>query len=163
MCSLCFLVVDFRLQRYKNFCFMAAKTREKLRLEKIFRKIFVKMFGVLKIVVFLQPQSKARGALAQLARALAWHARGHRFDSVMLHKRKKTRSASFFVFTQRHSLSIPEGNLIILVPQLPAAESHPWGRRWDRSLRRRRGCGRCKLLIRCWPRDGPPASALPCL
>ena len=26
------------------------------------------------------------GALAQLARALAWHARGHRFDSVMLHK-----------------------------------------------------------------------------
>ena len=26
-----------------------------------------------------------QGALAQLARALAWHARGHRFDSVMLH------------------------------------------------------------------------------
>ncbi len=25
------------------------------------------------------------GALAQLARALAWHARGHRFDSDMLH------------------------------------------------------------------------------
>ena len=44
------------------------------------------MFGVLKKVVFLQPQTK--GALAQLARALAWHARGHRFDSVMLHKTK---------------------------------------------------------------------------
>jgi hypothetical protein len=26
------------------------------------------------------------GGLAQLARALAWHARGHRFDSVILHK-----------------------------------------------------------------------------
>ena len=29
---------------------------------------------------------KNNGALAQLARALAWHARGHRFDSDMLHK-----------------------------------------------------------------------------
>ena len=51
------------------------------------------MFGVLKNVVFLQPQferisAAKRGALAQLARALAWHARGHRFDSVMLHKTK---------------------------------------------------------------------------
>ena len=48
------------------------------------RKIFAKLFGGLKNVVFLQPQKQ--GALAQLARALAWHARGHRFDSVMLHK-----------------------------------------------------------------------------
>ncbi len=31
---------------------------------------------------FCQPQ---RGGLAQLARALAWHARGHRFESVILH------------------------------------------------------------------------------
>ena len=50
------------------------------------------MFDGLKKVVFLQPQIARfsvakRGALAQLARALAWHARGHRFDSVMLHKR----------------------------------------------------------------------------
>ncbi len=29
------------------------------------------------------------GGLAQLARALAWHARGHRFDSVILHKSLK--------------------------------------------------------------------------
>ncbi len=29
------------------------------------------------------------GGLAQLARALAWHARGHRFDSVILHFKKK--------------------------------------------------------------------------
>ena len=27
-----------------------------------------------------------QGGLAQLARALAWHARGHRFDSDILHK-----------------------------------------------------------------------------
>ena len=50
------------------------------------------MFGGLKKVVFLQPQIERfsaanQGALAQLARALAWHARGHRFDSVMLHKK----------------------------------------------------------------------------
>ena len=34
--------------------------------------------------VSLQPQ----GGLAQLARALAWHARGHRFDSDILHSPK---------------------------------------------------------------------------
>ena len=28
-----------------------------------------------------------KGELAQLARALAWHARGHRFDSGILHDR----------------------------------------------------------------------------
>ena len=28
------------------------------------------------------------GGLAQLARALAWHARGHRFDSDILHKKR---------------------------------------------------------------------------
>ena len=61
------------------------------------------MFGGLKkVVVFLQPQIERfsvakRGALAQLARALAWHARGHRFDSVMLHKRNPA-LAGFFVF-----------------------------------------------------------------
>ena len=61
------------------------------------------MFGGLKKVVFLQPQIERfsvakRGALAQLARALAWHARGHRFDSVMLHKRNPAISAGFFVY-----------------------------------------------------------------
>ena len=29
-----------------------------------------------------------KGELAQLARALAWHARGHRFDSGILHQKK---------------------------------------------------------------------------
>ena len=60
------------------------------------------MFGGLKKVVFLQPQierfsAAKRGALAQLARALAWHARGHRFDSVMLHKMKTPPQRGFFV------------------------------------------------------------------
>ena len=29
-----------------------------------------------------------RGGLAQLARALAWHARGHEFESRILHRRE---------------------------------------------------------------------------
>ena len=61
------------------------------------------MFGGLKKVVFLQPQIERfsvakRGALAQLARALAWHARGHRFDSVMLHKQKTSPIGEVFCF-----------------------------------------------------------------
>ena len=34
----------------------------------------------------LHKQKKKNGGLAQLARALAWHARGHRFDSDILHQ-----------------------------------------------------------------------------
>jgi hypothetical protein len=37
------------------------------------------------------------GELAQLARALAWHARGHRFDSVILHSFKSP-SGGFFIY-----------------------------------------------------------------
>ena len=33
----------------------------------------------------LQPSRNEEGELAQLARALAWHARGHEFDSRILH------------------------------------------------------------------------------
>ena len=36
-----------------------------------------------------------QGGLAQLARALAWHARGHRFDSGILHKASVTADAFF--------------------------------------------------------------------
>jgi hypothetical protein len=40
------------------------------------------------------------GGLAQLARAFAWHARGHRFDSDILHTDKKgfTVCKAFFIF-----------------------------------------------------------------
>ena len=42
-----------------------------------------------------------QGELAQLARALAWHARGHRFDSVILHKNREYRiGVSGFLITQ---------------------------------------------------------------
>ena len=38
------------------------------------------------IVISAQFQAKTKnGGLAQLARALAWHARGHRFESGILH------------------------------------------------------------------------------
>ncbi len=39
------------------------------------------------------------GGLAQLARAFAWHAKGHRFDSGNLHK-KKSGFARLFLFFQ---------------------------------------------------------------
>ena len=50
----------------------------------------------MKKVVLLQRQKQ--GALAQLARALAWHARGHRFDSVMLHKERPAENQRVFCF-----------------------------------------------------------------
>ena len=46
--------------------------------------------------LFLLP---AKGGLAQLARAFAWHARGHRFDSGNLHQTKGTEcSVSFLMY-----------------------------------------------------------------
>jgi hypothetical protein len=38
------------------------------------------------------------GGLAQLARALAWHARGHRFDSDILHQKGLTDLSGLFLF-----------------------------------------------------------------
>ena len=38
------------------------------------------------------------GGLAQLARALAWHARGHRFDSDILHRSTARPQACRFSF-----------------------------------------------------------------
>ena len=70
------------------------------------------MLHRLKKVVLLQRQKQ--GALAQLARALAWHARGHRFDSVMLHKKPPLKfRRCFFVIIATHSV----------VSQLPNAIS----------------------------------------
>ena len=50
------------------------------------KPIFFDFFLVNPKKVVLLQRKTSKGALAQLARALAWHARGHRFDSVMLHK-----------------------------------------------------------------------------
>ena len=44
-----------------------------------------KVFVLMAKKVYLWPLPFS-GGLAQLARALAWHARGHRFDSDILHK-----------------------------------------------------------------------------
>ena len=44
-------------------------------------------------------RNSANGGLAQLARALAWHARGHRFESDILHKRVMQKHRSF-LFSQ---------------------------------------------------------------
>ena len=38
------------------------------------------------------------GELAQLARALAWHARGHRFEPGILHALKVRSNAGLFLF-----------------------------------------------------------------
>ena len=47
-------------------------------------------------------RNSANGGLAQLARALAWHARGHRFESDILHERVMQKHRSFFVFSAFH-------------------------------------------------------------
>ena len=41
------------------------------------------------------------GALAQLASALPWHGRGHRFESDMLHQEETTRGALAQLVEQR--------------------------------------------------------------
>jgi hypothetical protein len=46
------------------------------------------------------------GALAQLARALQWHCRGHRFDSVMLHQKKAKLRFGFFCSFQPFGLAL---------------------------------------------------------
>ena len=45
------------------------------------------------------------GGLAQLARALAWHARGHRFESGILHKAVDSTTAFLFCII---ALAVPK-------------------------------------------------------
>ena len=64
-----------------------------------------KVFFDLKSYIFALPN----GELAQLARALAWHARGHRFDSGILHiipVRIPCFSKSLLIFWFKHGLNI---------------------------------------------------------
>ena len=44
-----------------------------------------------KLILSLALVHNKFGGLAQLARVLAWHARGHRFDSDILHKADNTK------------------------------------------------------------------------
>ena len=57
-----------------------------------------------------QPQTDGfHGGLAQLARALAWHARGRRFDPDTLHK-KSCYLQDFFIIIEMHR--IPDAFLL---------------------------------------------------
>jgi hypothetical protein len=55
-------------------------------------------------------KGKCNGGLAQLARALAWHARGHRFDSVILHKIPHLRD--FLFISISFTLLLESGKII---------------------------------------------------
>ena len=48
-----------------------------------------KCFGITESRSYVCTHISQNGGLAQLARALAWHARGHRFESDILHITKK--------------------------------------------------------------------------
>lgn len=56
---------------------------------------FRPLFGNKKISVIFAPTT---GGLAQLARALAWHARGHQFDPGILHNPGKDGHKSILIF-----------------------------------------------------------------
>ena len=55
-----------------------------------FDEKFPQKFGDSKNLSYLCTRKLRNGGLAQLARALAWHARGHRFDSDILHPDRET-------------------------------------------------------------------------
>ena len=55
-----------------------------------------------KVIETSETKTSNHGGLAQLARALAWHARGHRFDSDILHKSNHSPSSGFFVYPDGH-------------------------------------------------------------
>jgi hypothetical protein len=83
------------------------------------------------IFLFSHPQFR-KGGLAQLARALAWHARGHRFDSDILHKKSRDywRDFSFKEENILSELNCTQGNyskdLFIKVKSIcPSCEWHP--------------------------------------
>ena len=47
--------------------------------------VYVLLPESFQVLSFLVRSASVYGGLAQLARALAWHARGQRFESVILH------------------------------------------------------------------------------
>src|ERR1700738_3431236 len=80
------------------------------------------LFPPLSQKVFFDPKSYIfaipNGELAQLARALAWHARGHRFDSGILHTlpqfSKPVFTAGFLIQPARFSKTITNLELCLL-------------------------------------------------
>ena len=79
-------------------------SRTRLNLPQIYKKYRRKkasarffrhpVLQILKICLYLSPE----GGLAQLARALAWHARGHQFDPGILHNPGKDGHKSILIF-----------------------------------------------------------------
>ena len=67
-------------------------SKKKSSIKRIFR---AENCGNKKIRLSLHPQ---QGGLAQLARALAWHARGHQFDPGILHNPGKDGHKSILIF-----------------------------------------------------------------
>ncbi len=53
------------------------------------RDLIIMMVRLFAVPFFLYASVSVLGGLAQLARALAWHARGHRFDPDILHETLK--------------------------------------------------------------------------
>ena len=83
------MVSDVKKQGKKWFEFESAK---------LTKKILEKMFNVIKKVVFLQPhfaRDEHRG-VAQLASALAWGARGRKFESFHPDEKKREMISSLF-------------------------------------------------------------------
>ena len=56
---------------------------------------------ICRFVNFAYLCNRNQGGLAQLARALAWHARGHQFDPGILHKTESYESSSLFFLCMR--------------------------------------------------------------
>ena len=73
------------------------------RYGKLFRRIQKKRLIVCRFrkMPYLCTAYDSNGGLAQLARALAWHARGHRFDSDILHLCGERRTRSLTCWTSK--------------------------------------------------------------
>ena len=60
-------------------------------MQKIFCRVAKRLYFCIRF------REKQKGVLAQLARALAWHARGHRFDSDILHQEEGRKNDPFLI------------------------------------------------------------------
>ena len=64
------------------------------------------------------------GGLAQLARALAWHARGHRFESDILHIASSMKQEIFDILNTQHEVLMMCVNDVNEFTRLRGYETH---------------------------------------
>jgi hypothetical protein len=85
--------------------------------------------------LYICTRKAAEGGLAQLARALAWHARGHRFDSGILHKKSLPVGKAFLFVVEylnpkpthpRHC-RVLEAQLLLRIDNLEGRLAHQRG------------------------------------